>query len=216
MIGIHTRIDTSVYNFAVTLTIPTRVAILFKRGFKFQILQQTAGLEGRYILFQIHIEKEMVTLINIYAPTQNDPREQLQLIDNIEDLLSDFVRNAFYAGDFIIGSPQIFNKLCHVSDHTTYPSFLSDRLFVEYYKVFCEQLHAEFFYSIMHSLQLGQLLHEQQTGLITLVPEKDQGRSDMETDNTSERGLQNLLQSHSHETPILHQGSYTRRPNRVH
>lgn len=79
------------------------VAILFARDLNFTILHQRADLEGRYILLKIQIDGKTATLVNIYAPTQNYPSEQIQLMDTIEDLLSDFeVQHAFFTGDLNI------------------------------------------------------------------------------------------------------------------
>lgn len=79
------------------------VAILFARGIDFKLLFQSADIEGRYLLLNIEIDGQTATLINIYAPTQNYPQEQIQLMDTIEDQLSDFqVQKAFFAGDLNI------------------------------------------------------------------------------------------------------------------
>lgn len=79
------------------------VAFLFARGLDFKLLFQMADLEGRYLIIKIEIEGRTATLINIYAPTQNFPAEQIQLIDKIEECLSDFeIQNAFMAGDLNI------------------------------------------------------------------------------------------------------------------
>lgn len=52
-------------------------------------------------MLNIEIDGKKISLINIYAPTQNYPQEQIKLIDTIEQCLSEFeVHDAFFAGDF--------------------------------------------------------------------------------------------------------------------
>lgn len=49
------------------------VAILFIHGFQPSIIHNEADLEGRFLILQIKHDKDILTLLNVYALTQNDP-----------------------------------------------------------------------------------------------------------------------------------------------
>lgn len=63
------------------------VAILIPRNSSFKLLHQTCDNQGRFIILQAEKEGYKFVLGNIYAPTQDHPQEQIQMINNIEDLL---------------------------------------------------------------------------------------------------------------------------------
>lgn len=77
------------------------VAVLFKRGFNPKVNNILRDSEGRYLLLQITIEGEIFTLLNIYAPTQNEGIEQIHFIENLDSVLDNFeISNLFMGGDF--------------------------------------------------------------------------------------------------------------------
>ena len=59
--------------------------------------------KGRFLVLQLEIGKKIYTLINVYAPTQNFLKEQLEFLDNLENLMVKF-QDTYYiiAGDFNI------------------------------------------------------------------------------------------------------------------
>lgn len=79
------------------------VAILFKRGFNPQIYKIIQDPEGRFLIAQILLEGEHLTLINIYAPTQNEGSEQVTFLENLNSIIDDLdILEVFMAGDFNI------------------------------------------------------------------------------------------------------------------
>lgn len=77
------------------------VAILFKRAFNPQIISKVTDQEGRFLLIQIQRNSEIMALINIYAPTQSEPRLQLAFMDLLDSTTADLdAHNIFMGGDF--------------------------------------------------------------------------------------------------------------------
>lgn len=62
------------------------VCILFKNNFEFKILKYLADSEGRFIIADIQLENKTLTLVNIYAPNQDDP----SFFKNISDKILSF------------------------------------------------------------------------------------------------------------------------------
>lgn len=65
------------------------VAILFKRGCNPKFITTTADPEGRFLVALLKHHSDTIALINIYAPTQSEPRKQLTFMDTLESTLSD-------------------------------------------------------------------------------------------------------------------------------
>ena len=62
------------------------VGILFSNNFEFQILKQLSDPDGRYIFCDIKAEDKIWTLVNVYAPNQDEPT----FFEQIQDLLASF------------------------------------------------------------------------------------------------------------------------------
>ena len=73
------------------------VGILFNNNFDFQIIKQFSDPKGRFIFCDIKTEGKTLTLVNVYAPNQDDPIffEQIQ-----EHLTSFQCEQIIFGGDF--------------------------------------------------------------------------------------------------------------------
>ena len=49
------------------------VALLFNKNFSFQILKTYIDTKGRYIICDLNTNGKQITLVNIYAPNEDDP-----------------------------------------------------------------------------------------------------------------------------------------------
>ena len=58
----------------------------FSNNFEFQILKQLSDPDGRYIFCDIKAEDKIWTLLNVYAPNQDEPT----FFEQIQDLLASF------------------------------------------------------------------------------------------------------------------------------
>ena len=73
------------------------VGILFSNNFEFQILKQLSDPDGRYIFCDIKAEDKIWTLVNVYAPNQDEPT----FFEQIQDLLASFeCERIIFGGDF--------------------------------------------------------------------------------------------------------------------
>ena len=59
------------------------VCILFNNNFQFEIIRQFSDQEGRYIIIDMKIENKILTLVNIYAPNNDNPTFFQNLLDQI-------------------------------------------------------------------------------------------------------------------------------------
>ena len=73
------------------------VGILFNNNFSYQLLKQYCDPEGRFIIVDIKPNDKIFTLINVYAPTKDDPEF---LGEVIEYALSFACEDIFFGGDF--------------------------------------------------------------------------------------------------------------------
>ena len=80
------------------------VAILFNNNFQFQILKHFADPEGRFIIADIDTGDKIMTLVNVYAPNEDNPA----FFRNVRDKLCSF------ECDFIVLGGD-FNLVCDVS-----------------------------------------------------------------------------------------------------
>lgn len=77
------------------------VMTLLPRASEIKVVKQVKDEEGRLLI--LHIEKEGVsyTLANVYAPTQEQLQEQIDLIDSLEQKVSNLnSQNIILGGDF--------------------------------------------------------------------------------------------------------------------
>lgn len=87
------------------------VCILFRRGFTLDVRKEAKDNAGRLVVLQIRHDAEIITLANIYAPTQSEGREQDNFIDDIEEVLAGLeIHSLFMGGDFNINLDQIQNE----------------------------------------------------------------------------------------------------------
>lgn len=79
------------------------VAILFKRGFNPTVSNVVKDPEGRFLIMQIVVEGESLTLINVYAPTQSEGTEQSNFLENLNSTIDDLeISDVLMGGDFNI------------------------------------------------------------------------------------------------------------------
>lgn len=79
------------------------VAILFRRGFNPSIHNCIADPEGRFLILQIELEGESLTLVNVYAPTQSEGTEQITFIERLNATLDGLeISDILMGGDFNI------------------------------------------------------------------------------------------------------------------
>ena len=74
-----------------------RVCILFNNNFQFEIIRQFSDQEGRYIIIDMKIDYQILTLVNIYAPDNDNPTFFQNLLDQI---LSFECEEVIMKGDF--------------------------------------------------------------------------------------------------------------------
>lgn len=77
------------------------VAVLFSRSLSPTIRLIRRDSQGRFILVQLLIDGWPVTLVNIYAPTADQPDNQTKFLEDLENLLHDLdISNLILGGDF--------------------------------------------------------------------------------------------------------------------
>ena len=59
------------------------VCILFNNNFQFEIIRKFSDQEGRYIIIDMKIDNKILTLVNIYAPNNDNPTFFQNLLDRI-------------------------------------------------------------------------------------------------------------------------------------
>ena len=58
-------------------------------------------VNGRFLLLDINIDENNFILLNVYAPTKDHPKDQIDLFKRISDLLEEYTdRNIVMGGDF--------------------------------------------------------------------------------------------------------------------
>ena len=73
------------------------VCILFNNNFQFEIIRKFSDQEGRYIIIDMKIDNKILTLVNIYAPNNDNPTFVQNLLDH---LLSFECEEIIMGGDF--------------------------------------------------------------------------------------------------------------------
>ena len=74
---------------------------------------------GRYILMTGTFNTQELTLLNIYAPTGDKIKEQLQFIDTITEFINEHSNNLIVMGDFntYLTNLDTYEKLDKTSEH---------------------------------------------------------------------------------------------------
>lgn len=92
------------------------VAILFKRGFNPSITKSVADPDGRFLILQIEVQGNILTLINVYAPTQSEGIEQANFIEQLNSNLENLeITEVYLGGDFNISIPHILPDATPIS-----------------------------------------------------------------------------------------------------
>ena len=73
------------------------VAILFNNNFQFQIQKQITDPEGRFIIADIETEDRVMTLVNVYAPNEDNPTFFKHVSEKLSSFECDFI---VFGGDF--------------------------------------------------------------------------------------------------------------------
>ena len=77
------------------------VAICFKSDLAVDIIDTVTDCNGRFILVFCKIFEIDFVLCNVYAPTKDHPNDQLQFLQEVNDILSDYIHcNVILGGDF--------------------------------------------------------------------------------------------------------------------
>jgi exonuclease III len=75
-------------------------AIIIPKEIKFEKKELYIDTNGRYVILVGNFNDRPLTLINLYAPTQDKPKEQIQVLEEITDIIKDNVYNLIWGGDF--------------------------------------------------------------------------------------------------------------------
>lgn len=77
------------------------VAILFPQKYNVKVNSKISDKEGRYAVVDLHIETQNIILINIYAPTKDKEKDQLDFLNTLIDTLKNYTdNNIIIGGDF--------------------------------------------------------------------------------------------------------------------
>lgn len=77
------------------------VAFLLNRNLDIQITQIYKDNDGRFMIIQMDLEDESITIANIYAPTQSEARQQVTFITDCEKVLAGLnIQSLYLGGDF--------------------------------------------------------------------------------------------------------------------
>lgn len=78
------------------------VVIIIPDYIDFKMIKLTTDKEGRYIIINGIFNGRELTLVNLYAPTQDKPKEQLDILGEIIEQVSDCIHKLIWLGDFNI------------------------------------------------------------------------------------------------------------------
>lgn len=77
------------------------VCTLMKRGCASSITCTIGDPDGRFLITQIKRQEEHITLVNVYAPTQNEANNQISLIRKLHETLGNLeIHTLIIAGNF--------------------------------------------------------------------------------------------------------------------
>lgn len=87
------------------------VAILFSRNFNPKIENKTTDEDGRLLLLQIKVGEHVITLANLYSPTQSEARAQDQFIGKVDETLANMeIHTLLLGGDLNVQLDQNKNQ----------------------------------------------------------------------------------------------------------
>lgn len=105
------------------------VAILVKRGTDCSVTRTTTDVSGRCIIITISKDEQTYLLANIYAPTQDHPTEQTDLIDFLEEQVMDFGEvNLICGGDFNLCMNTDLDRASRSTGNTARGSLYKERV----------------------------------------------------------------------------------------
>lgn len=109
------------------------VAIILKRGLKASVSNFIPDPEGRFIILKIKLDEEFFTLINVYAPTQNEGSVQGDFMTRLNSAMQDIeITDLLIGGDFNIqifsNSPPSTCPSRSPSNRATYLAHITDML----------------------------------------------------------------------------------------
>lgn len=77
------------------------VAVLLSRNFSLPVTQVHADKNGRFLIIQVEMENEVISIANIYAPTRSEAREQVTFMTECEEILAGLhIQFLYLGGDF--------------------------------------------------------------------------------------------------------------------
>lgn len=95
------------------------VGILFSRNFNPRIQEQITDDEGRILILQFKRGENMITLANLYAPTQSEAREQDAFFDGLDQKLANIeVHTLLVGGDLNVQLDRNQKNQNRLSTHT--------------------------------------------------------------------------------------------------
>lgn len=91
------------------------VMVMARRHLALQPIVCHQDNDGRILAMDVKVDEIIYTIINVYAPTQDKPRDQLLNLEKIEEFLADLdSANIIMGGDFNCHMiPQEHSFLCH-------------------------------------------------------------------------------------------------------
>ena len=77
------------------------VCIILPSNTDFKIIDQISDSKGRYLLIHLKFDNTELVLVNVYMPTKDKKREQLDLLSYVNDNLLRFIdKQIILGGDF--------------------------------------------------------------------------------------------------------------------
>jgi exonuclease III len=112
-------------------------AILLPTNLDYKINNINKDPDGRYIILDITCLEETYILVNIYAPTQNNEKDQILLIQTIQNALAPYEgKNIIIGGDFnIVIEPSKDKEGGHISPSHTSKYRTTLKAFIETYEL---------------------------------------------------------------------------------
>jgi exonuclease III len=74
--------------------------IIIRKNIECEIEYVKSDKKGRYVLLKGLFNKKPLTLLNIYAPTQDKQLQQIELLDELAELINDTADNLIWGGGF--------------------------------------------------------------------------------------------------------------------
>ena len=93
------------------------VLTAISKDFDIKVQREAKDNEGRFLILDIEYDNEIYTLGNMYAPTRNFEQNQIIVLDNFINLMTDFnCTNLILGGDWNLYLSVLLDKLHSMSD----------------------------------------------------------------------------------------------------